>query len=209
MSKYTTYYGSHDSPNRISNIKLIASLIDSYILLSGGTFSLLSLIGDFSAERGFKEAFVIVGDELVPQHGGGTCQIATTLFNAVALAALEITQRKNHSIWFNIYPLGRDATVYPKVSDFKFTNNTGAPVLVKAKATGRSLTFEILGTPFGKKASFTSPYIEGKIGSGPFKTRVIRKIKEGDKVIKEEEFWSYYKQAGDKQNVKIRRPEPR
>jgi vancomycin resistance protein YoaR len=188
---------------------LIASLIDNYILLSGEVFSLVNLIGDFSEEKGFKEAFVIVGDELVPQHGGGTCQIATTLFNAVALAALDIVQRKNHSIWFNIYPLGRDATVYPKVSDFKFANNTGFPVLIRAKATNRSLTFELFGTPFGRNASFTSPYIEGKIGAGPFKTRVLRKIKEGDKIIKEEEFWSYYKQAGDKQNVKIRRPEPR
>ena len=150
LSTYTTYYGTHDSPNRIHNIKLIANtLIDCTILLSGEAFSLLDAIGEISFARGFREAFVIVEGELEPQVGGGTCQTATTLYNTVMLADLEVLSRRNHSLFFYIYPLGRDATVYG-ATDFKFKNNTGHPIYLKGQGTNRSLTFKIYGTPTGK-----------------------------------------------------------
>jgi len=223
ISRFETFYGSHDSPNRISNIKTIAGWIDKTILLSGETFSLLNVIGDFTPERGFKEAFVIVGDELVPEYGGGTCQIATTLFNTVLLADLEIVQRRNHSIWFNIYPLGRDATVYPGITDFKFRNDTGRPIMLAAKATKHSLTFMVYGTTTSKEVSFSSPIVtyfsstEGKKittwrlpgPNHPYNTVVTVTTKQGGKVIREQEFHSYYHEEGDKGVIKIKRPEPR
>ncbi len=36
---FTTYYGKHDSPNRIHNIKLVASWIDGKLLMPGDVFS--------------------------------------------------------------------------------------------------------------------------------------------------------------------------
>jgi len=224
LSAYTTYYGRHDSPNRIHNIKLIASWINNTLLLPGDKFSLADTIGEFTPERGFKEAFVILNGELVPQYGGGTCQIGTTFYNAVSLADLKVLQRRNHSFYFNIYPLGRDATVYPGQVDFKFENDSGFPILIKTLATNRKLSFRLYGTANGKTIKFSSPAVLGLSPHGyvpmslreviandiPFKTTVIRTVydKEGNK-IKEETIRSAYKLYGEKTNVPIRRPEPR
>ncbi|MDD5593396.1 MAG: VanW family protein [Candidatus Margulisbacteria bacterium] len=224
LSAYTTYYGRHDSPNRIHNIKLIASWLEGTLLLSGETFSLNQVIGDITPERGFKEAYTIIGGELVPSLGGGACQIATTLFNTVSLADLKVIQRRNHSFYFNIYPLGRDATVYPGQLDFKFVNDSGHPVLIKAVATNRRLSFRLYGTTTGKTVKFSGPYVE-MLESGayrpaavkevlsadsPFRTTVARRVYDAaGKLLKEDVLHSYYKLYGEKSNVPIARPEPR
>jgi len=224
LSAFTTYYGTHDSPNRIHNIKLIASWLEGTLLMSGESFSLARALGDITPERGFKEAYTIIGGELVPSLGGGACQIATTLYNAVSLADLKIIQRRNHSFYFNIYPLGRDATVYPGQLDFKFENDTGQPILIKAAATNRRLSFRIYGTPNGKTVKFSSPSVEmlaeGRFrpatvkevldADNPFKTTVTRSVFDaGGKLLKSETISSYYKLYGEKSNVPIARPEPR
>ncbi len=227
ISSFTTYYGSHDSPNRIHNIQLVASFIDNTFIASGDSFALLKPIGEFTEERGFKEAYVIIGDELVPELGGGTCQIATTLYNAVMLADLDVLKRANHGIYFSIYPLGRDATVYPPYTDFKFRNNTGHPVVINANATKKSLTFRVFGAPTGKTVSFSYPkatyvmkkvmtaeagtgkMVEKEIQAGPFSTLVTRYVRLNGRLIKQEKIKSSYKLHGDKQNVKIKRKEPR
>lgn len=225
LSAYTTYYGTHDSPNRIHNIKLIASWLNNTLIMPNETLSLVEKVGDFTPERGFKEAFVIANGELVPQLGGGTCQIGTTLYNAVALADLNVLSRRNHSFYFNIYPLGRDATVYPGSSDFKFQNDTKHPILIKAVATNKKLSFRIYGTPTNKQVEFSNPAIYLLNADGvfhpatlrqviandaPFRTIVKRTVKDQNgTTIKEETIRSYYKLYGEKTNVPIRRPEPR
>lgn len=224
LAAYTTYYGTHDSPNRIHNIKLIASWVEGTLLLSGETFSLSDVLGDVSPEQGFKEAYTIIGGELVPSLGGGACQVATTLYNAVSLADIKVLQRRNHSFYFNIYPLGRDAAVFPGQIDFKFVNDTGHPLLIKTVATNRRLSFRLYGTPTGKTVKFTSPKVELKTGEGyqpstveevlaadaPFKTEVTRTVYDkAGKQIKEEVVRSSYKLYGEKSNVPIARPESR
>ncbi len=224
LAAYTTYYGRHDSPNRIHNIKLMASWVEGTLMLSGESFSLVNAIGDFTPERGFKEAYVIYGGVLVPMLGGGGCQIGTTLYNAAALSDLEILSRQNHSFYFNIYPLGRDATIYPGQKDLKFRNNTGHPILIKAVATNKRLSFRIYGTPTGKKVEFSAPSVYLLTASGyrpasvsevlasdsPFKTVVTRTVYDAaGKLLKEETITSVYKLYGEKSNVPIARPEPR
>ena len=227
IGSYTTYYGAHDSPNRISNIYLVSSFVNNTYIPTGETFSLLPLIGAFTQERGFKEAYVIIGDELVPEYGGGTCQIATTLYNSVMMADLQVQKRRNHGMYFSIYPLGRDATVYPPATDFKFRNNTGFPIVIQAHPFRKGLTFRIIGAPSGKSVSFSYPKVRYKyvtvttrepvsgvqeeilVQTPAFWTTVVRTVKKDGKVLHTETIKSFYKLHGDKQNVKIRRREPR
>ncbi|MBN2058224.1 MAG: VanW family protein [Candidatus Saganbacteria bacterium] len=222
LSGYTTYYGTHDDPNRIHNIKLVASWVNGMLLMPGDIFSVAEILGDVTEEQGFREAYVIIGGELVPTLGGGACQVATTLFNAVSLADLKVLQRRNHSFYFNIYPLGRDAAVYPGQVDFQFENDTKYPILIKANATNRKLSFRIYGTPSDRKVKFSQVKIEGKEDGKyvpmslkdvinkdvPFRTSITRTVWDasGNKLI-EEEVISKYKLYGDKDNVPIRRPE--
>lgn len=227
IGSYTTYYGAHDSPNRISNIYLVSSFVNNTYMSTGETFSLLPLIGDFTQERGFKEAYVIMGDELVPEYGGGTCQIATTLYNSVMMADLDVLSRRNHGMYFSIYPLGRDATVYPPSTDFRFKNNTGFPIVIQAHPFRKGLTFRIIGSPTGKTVSFSSPEVRRKyimvttkeassdvlenklVLTTAFWTTVVRTVKKDGKVLHKEIIKSFYKLHGDKVKVKIRRHEPR
>lgn len=227
LGRYTTYYGTHDSPNRIHNIYLVASFVDNTYLGTNEVFSLLKPVGEFTGERGFREAYVIMGDELVPEYGGGTCQIATTLYNAVLMADLKVMNRVNHGMYFSIYPLGRDATVYPPYTDFKFKNNTGYPVVIQALPFKKGLTFRIIGHPTGKQVNISAPSVryryttvktleagseipvEKKIKTSAFSTEVVRTVKKDGKVIERETIRSFYKLHGDKQKVKIRRREPR
>jgi vancomycin resistance protein YoaR len=225
LSAYTTYYGTHDSPNRIHNIKLISSWMDGTLMMPGDQFSVAEILGEVTEEQGFKEAFVIVKGELVPLLGGGACQIATTLYNAVAIADLKVLERRNHSFYFNIYPLGRDAGVYPEQLDFKFENDTPNPILIKTIATDRGLSFRLYGTPTGKRVKFSPAKIYGRSDSGefipmslssviekdvPFKTEIARTVyDENGSKIKEETILSRYKMYGDKENVPIKKPEPR
>lgn len=223
LAAYTTYYGMHDDPSRIHNIKLVASWVDGTLMMPGDILSVAEILGDVTEEQGFKEALVIIKNELVPQLGGGSCQVATTLFNAASLADLKIHQRRNHSFYFNIYPLGRDAAVYPGHIDFEFENDSGYPILLKAKATNKKLSFKILGTPSGKKVKFSQLKIFGKDDKDnyvpmslkkvidedrPFRTEIIRTVwdKLGKKLA-EDKVISKYKMYGDKENVPIRRPE--
>jgi hypothetical protein len=193
--------------------------------MPGDIFSAAEILGEVTPERGFKEAFVIINGELVPTLGGGSCQIATTLYNAVALADLKVLERRNHSFYFNIYPLGRDAGVYPGQLDFKFENDSSYPVLIKALATNKRLSFRLYGTPSGKKVAFSNPevyllglnkkYLPATIeavlaADRPFKIVVTRRVYDAaGKVLKEEAINSHYKLYGEKSNVPIARPEPR
>ena len=140
------------------------------------------------------------------------------------MADLAIISRQNHSFYFNIYPLGRDATIYPGQKDLKFKNDTGHPVLIKTVATNKRLSFRVYGTPTGKTVKFSAPSVF-LLGAGgyrpatvrevlaadrPFRTAVTRTVRDstGQK-IKEEVLRSHYKLYGEKTNVPIARPEPR
>jgi vancomycin resistance protein YoaR len=187
LSGYTTYYGKHDDPNRIHNIKLVASWIDGTLMMPGDIISVAEILGDVTEEQGFKEALVIIKDELVPQLGGGSCQIATTLFNAATLSDLKILQRRNHSFYFNIYPLGRDAAVYPGTVDLEIENDTEKPVLIKAEATDKKLTVRLYGTRTGKKVKFSDLKVFGKdMEKNEYKPMALKEIIEKDVPFKTE-----------------------
>jgi len=215
LSKYTTRYGDHDDPKRVHNIKLASYKVDNKIVEEGGTFSLLEALGDITEEKGYKEARVIIAGELVPQYGGGVCQIATTLYNAALLADLKILERRNHAIYFSIYPLGTDAMIYAGESDLKIKNNTGNPILIKSYANDRGLTFKILGPKQNKEVTFSKPtiYVGGKImheeGTGipteevfsfnePFSTKLKKYVKKNGRTISTEIIRSYYRSQSDR-----------
>lgn len=229
LSEYTTYYGSHDSNNRVHNIKVASGRLNNYIIISGETFSLLDSMGEFTLKRGFKEAFVIYNGELEPQYGGGSCQIATTLYNAALLAGMDIVERHNHGIYFTIYPLGRDASIYTGTRDLKIRNNTNHPVFIRGTATDKKLTFRLYGTPISKKISFSRPLIffekekfrpydlmsddaKAKISeallSGKSFSAYVKVTQEEGGLSRENVVRSHYKFTGDRGNVKIARPEP-
>jgi vancomycin resistance protein YoaR len=159
IGRYETIYGG--DPNRVHNVQLVAHLVDGKLIAPGATFSFNHATGARTADKGFREAPVIINGELTTGLGGGVCQVSTTVFNAAYEAGLNITQRTNHALYISHYPQGRDATVnYPDV-DLKFVNDTSHWILVRTYVGSYSLDVELYGAPLHRRVvSETRPLEE-------------------------------------------------
>jgi Uncharacterized vancomycin resistance protein len=145
LSSYTTYYNANDV-NRSHNLSLAAASINKSLVKPEEVFSFNSTVGPRNTERGYLDAKVIVGNKFESGLGGGICQVSSTLYNAVLLTAgLKIIERNNHNLVVTYVPMGRDATVVYGSQDFKFENNTGAPVYIRSISMGGKLTIFIYG----------------------------------------------------------------
>lgn len=160
ISTFSTTYSSGNLP-RVNNIHLLATALDGALIAPGEIFSFNEHIGERTAQKGYVEAPAIVQGRLVPQLGGGICQVGTTVFNTVFFSGLPVIERHNHSQYISHYPKGRDATVSWGGPDFKFQNDTKKWVLLKASFTSSSLTVSLYGTKPGYDVSLeTGPFTD-------------------------------------------------
>ena len=107
---------------------------------------------------------MIIGNEYAEEVGGGTSQVATTVFNAAWEAGLRITERHPHSLYISRYQLGRDATVYWPSLDLKFVNDTKAWVLVKGFAESDGISVAVYGGESRRIESSATPLVvTGKV----------------------------------------------
>ena len=137
---------SSSSSNRLSNIKLAASIINGTCLKPGETFSFNGTVGQRTRDRGFKVAPAYSGGTVTEEVGGGICQVSTTLFNAAVKADLEIVERHNHSLTVSYVDKGKDATVNWGGQDLKFTNTTGDDIYICCLVGGdKRVRFGIFG----------------------------------------------------------------
>jgi vancomycin resistance protein YoaR len=159
-AQFITYFDPRNT-SRAGNIALAAQLVDGTVIDPGQTFSLNATMGPRTTNRGFDYAPVIAADGVLRQGvGGGICQYATTLFNAVLLAGLPIVEREAHSLYISHYPIGRDATVSWGAVDFKFRNDTGKALMIRSWVQNDHLTVAIVGKT-GRKVTFqTGPFYD-------------------------------------------------
>ena len=160
--------------NRISNIQHGASKLDGLLIAPGETISLIEMLGPFTVADGYLAELVIKGDEIIPEVGGGLCQIGTTTFRAVMNAGLQIDQRQNHSLVVSYYNdpsngnPGTDATIYDPYPDFKFTNDYDNYILLNAEVDvpNRDVIFTFWGTDDGRNGYYSPPVILSWAGYG-------------------------------------------
>ena len=144
LGSYSTSYSTWNS-NRTTNIELAAEKINGTVVMPGEEFSYNITVGERTASAGFKTAAVYVGGEVTDGIGGGICQVSSTLYNAVLLSNLEITERYNHCFYPGYIPVGRDATVSWGSVDFCFKNNRNYPIKILCDGTGGTVDVQILG----------------------------------------------------------------
>jgi vancomycin resistance protein YoaR len=182
MASYKTYYSG--TADRITNLQLGVKAMDGTLVPPGATFSLNDAIGERTAERGFRSAPVIIGNEFAEEVGGGTSQVATTVFNAAWEAGLRITERHPHSLYISRYQLGRDATVYWPSLDLKFVNDTKTWVLVKGSAESDGISVAIYGGEARRVESSATPLVV--TGRAPVDRVEDPTLAKGKKVVEEE-----------------------
>ena len=182
MASYKTYYSG--TPDRITNLQLGVRELDGTLVAPGGTFSLNDAIGERTEERGFRPAPVIIGNEYEEEVGGGTSQVATTVFNAAWEAGLEISERHPHSLYISRYQLGRDATVYWPSLDLKFVNDTPTWVLVRGFVEGDGISVGIYGGERRRvESSATALVVTGRV---PVERTKDPTLPKGERVVEEE-----------------------
>lgn len=117
---------------RGKNVILFSSRITDTVVMPGEEFSISDTAGEIESWTGYYPATTFINGKPVDAIGGGVCQVVSTLYNAALYADLEITERYQHSLTVGYVPLGRDATMYTGLKDFKFKNNTSGPLIVQA-----------------------------------------------------------------------------
>lgn len=143
-SFYTSFGGS--SANRAANVTNAASKINGKVLAPGEVFSFNDTVGKRTVANGFHQAPEYANGQTVMGIGGGTCQVSSTLYNAVLYSDLAIVSRLNHMFPVGYCPLGQDATVSDSGVDFKFSNNTDYPIKLSAVTGGGRVTISVIGT---------------------------------------------------------------
>ena len=153
ISSFTTEF-STNAPARNHNIHLVADRLNNSIVDSdSGIWSFNGIAGNCNAEAGFQGAGAIVDGEYVDEIGGGICQVATTVFNAVYNSGFPVTERHNHSLFIASYPAGKDAAVSWPDLDLKWKNDSTSDVLVKMTYTDSSVTATLYGQNPGYQVS--------------------------------------------------------
>lgn len=155
-------------PNRVHNIKVASDKLNGLLIPPGEEFSLVKALKPFTQDAGYLPELVIKGNKLIPELGGGVCQIGTTLFRSVLSAGLEITERRNHSFAISYYRdeeglPGTDATIYDPKPDFRFINNTPSYILIRTiVGDDGELVYELWGTTDGRRATTTKTKVLSK-----------------------------------------------
>lgn len=140
LAEFTTKYDQSYTA-RVTNLQVAAKNINGTILYPGDEFSYNKVVGERTAARGFKEAHVFSGGKVVDGLGGGICQVSSTLYNAVLLANLDVTDRTAHMMHTGYVEPSLDATVVYGSIDFKFKNNRETPIKIEATVkNGKAIT---------------------------------------------------------------------
>ncbi|TYQ15512.1 UNVERIFIED_CONTAM: vancomycin resistance protein YoaR [Acetivibrio alkalicellulosi] len=150
ISSFSTSFNPNKA-NRTYNIKLACERINNKLLMPGEEFSMDLALGTRTKNNGYKEAPVIIKNQLIEGIGGGVCQVTTTLYVAVLKAKLSVIERVSHSIPLGYVEPGQDATIAEGYIDFKFKNNKNYPILINAEVVGGSVVIRIIGEKNSKK----------------------------------------------------------
>lgn len=132
------------SKNRVQNLKVAAKAVNGTVIKPGETFSFNKTVGPRTAEKGYKEAPVLVGKEHTKGLGGGVCQVSTTIFNAAKKADLDIVERHTHDIEVVYAKNGTDATVSYGTLDMKFKNTKDYDILIRASANNSTVSVSLI-----------------------------------------------------------------
>ncbi len=130
---------------RALNVENAATRINGKLLMPGEELSTSDAMGSRTEANGYHGAGAYQDGEVVESLGGGVCQVATTLYNAVLNAELEVTERHAHSMIVGYAEPSADATIAEGYKDLKFKNNTDTPIYVEGIAVNGKVEFNIYG----------------------------------------------------------------
>ena len=114
------------------NQRVLARALSGVVIGPGEVFSLWRLAGRPDARAGYAAAAALKNRQLTWEVGGAICLMSTTLYNTALLGAMEIVERRAHSVDSygerRYFELGRDAAIEYGYIDLRFQNLHAYPV---------------------------------------------------------------------------------
>lgn len=163
LGSFTTSY-STSSSSRCVNVENGCNLINGTLLYPGEEFSTYATIAPFSTENGYQLAGSYLNGQVVESLGGGICQVSTTLYNAVLLSELEVSERHNHSMIIGYVDPSADAAISESAGkDFRFVNTSEYPIYIEGFTNNKHITFNIYGKedrPDNREVRYYSEVLE-------------------------------------------------
>ncbi len=210
ISTYTTSFEGRTlgGENRVHNINRIAEAINGYGVMPGETFDLSAVLGPRTEDAGWKEAGGSPDGQSGTLAGAGVTQGASTLYNAVLMADLEVTERVSSGWPLDYVPIGLEASLTGDESNLCFRNDRNSPVYIVAYCDleAQNITCEIWGEPLSDGVTIqldsektgsltrlsTQVQIDPSLGAG--KRRVEQQSRTGSTA---ESYKEYYDRNGN------------
>jgi len=130
---------------KIHNLEMARRSLENLPVPPRGILSFWRVVGRPTQARGFQPGRSLVGGQLVPDYGGGLCQLSGILYYLCLQAGLEILERHPHSR--DIYddttryaPLGADATVAYGFKDLRVLNTLSEPICFRVSISTETIT---------------------------------------------------------------------
>ena len=134
--------------NKVKNLKLASSRINSVTIRPGETFSLWKLVGRPTERKGYVEGLLLANGEVTSGIGGGLCQMANHLHWMFLHTPLIVTERFHHG--FDAFPdsgrtvpFGTGATLFYNYVDLQCRNTTDTTFQITVWVTDQHLKGEI------------------------------------------------------------------
>lgn len=210
LGAFSTNFAS-SSAGRAKNVTTGCSKVNGTILYPGEEFELCKTVSPFTQENGYELAGMYQNGTTVESFGGGICQVATTLYNAVIRAELEITMRYNHSMEVHYAQPSMDAAIAGNYKDMRFKNNTDTPIYIEGYCNGGIIYFNIFGKetrPSNREISFESEVLSTKDPKVEFTTDAslalgtVSVTQKGD-VARTAQLWKVVKVGGEVESREI------
>jgi vancomycin resistance protein VanW len=130
---------------KIHNIQLGIRQLQNLVVPPQRILSFWLVVGRPTPARGFRPGRSLLGGRLVPDYGGGLCQLSGIIYHLSLQAGLEIIERHPHSR--DIYddedrytPLGADATVAYGFKDLRVLNSLSVPICFRVTVTSEKFS---------------------------------------------------------------------
>lgn len=144
LAAFTTFYSTAETElntGRMVNLQVGCDYI-SKTYQPGEAFDFNKVAGPYRKSRGYMPSPVLINGTTVAGYGGGTCQVSTTLYNALLQLpdGMTILYRRPHGPGGAKYaPHGVDAAVGADTLNLEFRNDFSFPVYLDCTVQNGSL----------------------------------------------------------------------
>ena len=106
---------------KVQNLRTAAQALHGLEMPAGAVWSFWRHVGRTSLRKGYARGRELREGCIIPQTGGGLCQLSGAIYNAALEAGLEVVERHAHSNSSigSLARLGRDATVFWNYVDLR------------------------------------------------------------------------------------------